>query len=146
MATFNPYLHFLGNTEEAFNFYKSVLGGEFIKTVRYKDLPESGEYKIAEADQNKIMHIALPLGKGNILMGSDAMSERDGRKFTFGDNFHIAITAESKEEAVKLYNALSVGGRIEVPLEESPWGSYFGLFADQYGVQWMIDFDPKQYL
>jgi PhnB protein len=143
MATFNPYLHFTGNTEEAFNFYKSVLGGEFIKTTRYKDLPKSDEHTIPEAFLEKIMHIALPLGKNNILMGSDAMLERDGQKFTYGDNFHISITAESKEEANKLYNGLSVDGKIEMPMEESPWGSYFGMFADKFGVQWTVDFDPN---
>jgi PhnB protein len=143
MATFNPYLHFTGNTEEAFNFYKSVLGGEFIKITRYRDLPKSNEHEIPEAFLEKIMHIALPLGKNNILMGSDAMLERDGQQFTYGDNFHISITAESKEEALKLYNGLSIDGKIEMPMEESPWGSYFGMFADKFGVQWTVDFDPN---
>ena len=143
MATFNPYLHFPGNTEEAFNFYKSVLGGEFIKTARYIDLPQSDEHKLPEAHLNKIMHIALPIGKGNILMGSDAILEREGEKFIFGDNFHISISAENKEEADKLYNGLSEGGKIEMPIAESPWGSYFGMFADKFGIQWTVDFDPK---
>lgn len=143
MANFNPYLHFTGNTEEAFHFYKSVLGGEFIRTARYKDLPQSDEYKMPEEYLDKIMHIALPLGKGNILMGSDAILEKEGQKFTFGDNFHISISAESKEEADKLYNGLSVGGKIEMPIADSPWGSYFGMFADKFGVQWMVDFDSN---
>ncbi|MEO8516684.1 MAG: VOC family protein [Flavobacterium sp.] len=142
MAQFNPYLHFPGNTEEAFNFYKSVLGGEFIKVVRYKDLLQSGEHKMPETWLDKIMHIILPLGKNNVLMGADAMLEREGHKFTFGDNFHISISAESKEEADKLYNGLSVGGKIEMPIAESPWGSYFGMFADKFGMQWTVDFDP----
>jgi len=143
MAQFNPYLHFPGNTEEAFNFYKSVLGGEFIRTVRYKDLPQSDEDKMPEAWLDKIMHIALPLGKGNILMGADALLEREGHKFTFGDNFHIAISAESKDEADNLFNGLSDGGKIEMPIADSPWGSYFGMFADKFGVQWTVDFDPN---
>ena len=144
MATFNPYLHFTGNTEEAFNFYKSVFGGEFIQVVRYKDLPQSDEHQIPEAYLNKIMHITLPLGKNAILMGADAMLERDGHKFVFGDNFHIAISAESREEADQFYNGLSVGGKIEMPIAESPWGSYFGMLADQFGIQWTVDFDPNQ--
>ena len=143
MATFNPYLHFPGNTEEAFNFYKSVLGGEFIRVARYQDLPQSDEHKMPDAWLDKIMHIALPLGKGNILMGSDAMLEREGQTFTFGDNFHIAISAESKEEADKLFNELSVGGKIEMPIADSPWGSYFGMLADKFGTQWTVDFDPN---
>lgn len=143
MAQFNPYLHFPGNTEEAFNFYRSVLGGEFIRVVHYKDLPPSEEHKMPDAWLDKIMHIALPLGKDNILMGSDAMLEREGHTFTFGDNFHIAISTESKEEADKLFNALSVGGTTEMPIADSPWGSYFGMLADKFGTQWTVDFDPK---
>lgn len=143
MAIFNPYLHFTGNTEEAFNFYKSVLGGEFIKISRYRDLPQSDEYKLPQEYLDKIMFITLPLGNGNVLMGSDAMVEREGQKFAFGDNFHISISAESKEEADKLYNGLSVGGKIEMPIAESFGGSYFGMFADKFGVQWTVDFDPN---
>lgn len=143
MAQFNPYLHFRGNTEEAFNFYKSVLGGEFTKVVRYKDLPQSGEHAMPEAWLDKIMHIILPLGKNNVLMGADAMLEREGYEFTFGDNFHISISAESKEEADKLFNGLSVGGKIEMPIAESPWGSYFGMLADKFGTQWTVDFDSN---
>lgn len=144
MAQFNPYLHFTGHTEEAFNFYKSVLGGEFIKVIRYKDLPPSEEHPIPEEYLDKIMHIALPLGRTNILMGSDAMLEMGGRKFTYGDNFHIAISAESKEEANHLFNALSAGGTVEMPITESPWGSYFGMLADQFGIQWTVDYDPNE--
>jgi PhnB protein len=143
MATFNPYLHFPGNTEEAFNFYKSVLGGEFTRVVRYKDMPQSGEHTIPAAWLDKIMHIALPLGKSNVLMGADAMLEREGHAFTFGDNFHIAIGAESKGEADQLFTALSVDGQIEMPIADSPWGSYFGMLADKFGIQWTVDFDPN---
>jgi len=143
MARFNPYLHFTGNTEEAFNFYKSVLGGEFTKLVRFSDLPQSDEYQIPQEYLNKIMFISLPLDEHITLTGSDAMQERDGRKFTFGDNFHISISADSKEEAIKLYNALSVNGTIEMPIADSPWGSCFGMFADQFGVQWTVDYDPN---
>lgn len=143
MALFNPYLHFIGNTEEAFNFYKSVLGGEFTKLVRYKDLTPTAEYAIPETYLDKIMYIALPLGKNNMLLGSDAMLEMEGRKFTFGDNFHIAISAENKEEATYLFKGLSTDGKIEMPIADSPWGSYFGMLVDQFGVQWTVEFDPN---
>ncbi|WP_413998222.1 VOC family protein [Flavobacterium sp. W1B] len=143
MALFNPYLHFAGNTEEAFNFYKSILGGEFIKMVRYKDLPQSDEHKIPEAYLDKIMYIALPIGKNNVLMGSDAILESTEKKFTVGDNFHISISAENKEEANNLFNGLSVDGKIEMPIANSPWGSYFGMLIDKFGIQWTVDFDPK---
>ncbi|GGE41891.1 PhnB protein [Pedobacter psychrotolerans] len=143
MALFNPYLHFTGNTEEAFNFYKSVLGGEFIKLVRYKDLAPAAEYAIPEPYLDKIMYIALPLGKNNMLLGSDAMLEHEGRKFTFGDNFHIAISAESKEEADHLFTGLSADGKIDMPIEDSSWGTYFGMLTDKFGVQWTVDFDPN---
>ena len=143
MAQFNPYLHFAGNTEEAFNFYKSAFGGEFTKFIRYKDLPQSDEHKLPEEHLDKIMHVILPLGKDNILMGSDVIMKRDGEKFTFGDNFHLAISAESKEEADNLYNTLSMQGKIEMPIAESPWGSYFAMFRDKFGVQWTIDFDTN---
>lgn len=142
MATMNPYLNFNGNTEEAFNFYKSVFGGEFAMVMRFKDEPNCGEAAIAEETKNKIMHIALPIGKGNILMATDAL-ESMGQKLHIGNNFYISISAESKEEADKLYNGLSVGGKIEMAIADSSWGSYFGMFQDKFGVQWMVDFDPK---
>jgi len=143
MAKFNPYLHFPGNTEEAFDLYRSVLGGEFIRKVHYKDLPQSEEHTMPVAWLDKIMHIELPIGNDNILMGADALLEREGQKFTFGNNFHIAISAETKEEADNFFNGLSVGGKIEMPIADSPWGSYFGMFADKFGIQWTVDFDPK---
>lgn len=143
MAVFNPYLHFIGNTEEAFTFYKSVLGGEFVKIARYRDLPQSDEHQMPEAYLDKIMHIALPLGHGNFLFSSDAILESADRKFTAGDNFHIAISADSKEEADKLFTGLSTGGKIEMPIADSPWGSYFGMLADKFGIQWTVDFDPN---
>lgn len=144
MAQFNPYLHFTGNTEEAFNFYKTVIGGEFTKLVRYKDLPPSDEYKLPEAYYDKIMYIALPLGKNNVLLGSDALLEMEGKKFTVGDNFHIAISADSKAEAEKLFAELSEAGNVEMPISESPWGSYFGMLVDKFGIQWTVDYDPNE--
>ena len=143
MATINPYLNFMGKTEEAFNFYRSVFGGEFIGGInRFKDTPDGD--KMSASDQQKVMHIALPIGKGNILMGTD-MLESMGQKLNAGNNFSISITAESKAEANKIYNALSVGGKIEMPLADAFWGAYFGMFADKFGIQWMVNYEyPKK--
>ena len=140
MAIINPHINFNGNAEEAFNFYKSVFGGEFAKVMRFKDLA-SAEFPVAEQEANKIMHIALPIGK-NILMAND-VPEILGRTNENEHRSKIAICAESKEEADKLFNGLSVGGQIEIPIADSPWGSYFGMFRDKYGIEWMVDFDPK---
>lgn len=142
MALINPYIHFNGNAEEAFTFYRSVFGGTFATAVRYKDMPVEG-HPISETDANRIMHIALPIGQTNILMGSDTIEAMG--KVNENDNRHtISINAESREEADKLFNGLSEGGKIEMPIGDSPWGSYFGMFADKYGIQWMVDFDPRR--
>lgn len=142
MATFNPYLNFPGNTEEAFKFYKSVFGGEFIALQRFKDTPEAG--RVPANERNKIMHVSLPIGRGNVLMGTDAL-ESMGHKLTFGNNFNISIEADSKEEAKKLYDGLSVGAKIETPIHDEFWGAYFGMFTDKFGTGWMINYTyPKQ--
>ena len=141
MATVNPYLNFNGNTEEAFNFYKSVFGGEFITVQRFKDTPESD--KIPEADRDKIMHIALPIGKGTILMATDAL-ESMGHPLTVGNNFYMSVNANSEKEADKLFKALSAGGRVTIPIEKAFWGAYFGMFTDKFGIQWMINYDYNQ--
>ena len=140
MAHINPHINFNGNAEEAFTFYKSVFGGEFAKIIRFKDLLNS-EFPVAENEANKIMHIALPIGK-SILMAND-VPEIMGRTNENENRSKIVISAESREEADKLFNGLSVGGQIEMPIEESPWGTYFGMFRDKYGIEWMVDFDPK---
>ncbi len=140
MATINPSINFNGNAEEAFNFYKSVFGGEFTKIIRLKDLA-SPEFPVSENDANKIMHISLPIGK-NILIGND-VPESMGRTNENENRSKIAISAESKEEADKIFNGLSAGGKIEFPMGDSPWGSYFGMFRDKYGIEWMVDFDPN---
>jgi len=143
MALINPHINFNGNAEEAFTFYKSVFGGEFAIIVRFKDLDlSSSEHQISENEANKIMHIALPIGKTNVLMGND-VPEIMGRVNENENRSKISISAESKEEADKLFNGLSAGGSIEVPMGESPWGSYFGMFRDKYGIEWMVDFDPR---
>ena len=140
MASINPHINFNGNAEEAFNFYKSVFGGEFATVMRFKDL-SSPEFPIAENDANKIMHIALPIGK-TILMAND-VPESMGKTNENENRSKIVISAESKEEADKLFNGLSKGGQIEMPISNSPWGSYFGMFRDKYGIEWMVNFDPK---
>jgi PhnB protein len=140
MALINPYINFNGNTEEAFNFYKSVFGGEFALIVRFGDMPNSGA-PISEKEKNKIMHIALPIGK-NVLMGND-VPEFMGKVNEMENRSKISISAASREEADKLYNGLSEAGTIEVPIGESPWSSYFGMFRDKYGIEWLVDFDPK---
>jgi PhnB protein len=140
MALINPHINFNGNAEEAFNFYKSVFGGEFLKIIRLKDL-SSHEFPVAENDANKILHIALPIGK-SILMGND-VPESMGPVNENENRSKISISVESKEEADKLFSGLSAGGQIEMPISDSPWGSYFGMFRDKYGIEWMVDFDPN---
>ena len=140
MALINPYINFNGNAEEAFNFYKSVFGGEFALIVRFKDM-SNPEFPIAENEANKIMHIALPIGQ-NVLMAND-VPERMGRVNENENRSKISVSAQSREEADKLFNGLSAGGSIEMPIADSPWGSYFGMFRDKYGIEWMVDFDPK---
>jgi PhnB protein len=139
MAHISPYIHFNGNAEEAFTFYKSVFGGQFVKVMRYKDL-SSAEHPIAANDANRLMHIALPIGKNHLLMGSDVLEAMG--KVTENDNRNtISISAESREEADKLFNGLSSGGKIEMPITDGPFGTYFGMFADKYGIEWMVNFD-----
>lgn len=140
MATINPHVNFNGNAEEAFNFYKSVFGGEFSRLVRFGQMA-SADFAVNEKEANKIMHIALPIGASNELMGNDVPSfmgtvnEQENRS-------KIAVIVESKEEADAIYNGLSAGGAVEMPISDSPWGSYFGMFRDKYGIEWMIEFNP----
>jgi PhnB protein len=140
MAQINPHVNFNGNAEEAFTFYKSVFGGEFTKIIRFKDLA-SPEFPVAENEANKIMHIALPVGK-NFLMAND-VPEILGRVNENENRSKILISAESKEEADHIFKGLSEGGKIEMPIADSPWGSYFGMFRDKYGIEWMVEFDPN---
>jgi PhnB protein len=140
MALINPHINFNGNAEEAFNFYKSVFGGEFTQIVRFKDI-SSPEFPIPEKEANKIMHIVLPIGK-NTLMAND-VPESMGCVNENENRSKIFIRAESREEADKLFNGLSAGGNIEAPIGDGPWGSYFGMFRDKFGIEWMVDFDSK---
>lgn len=141
MAKINPHINFNGNAEEAFNFYKSVFGGEFTKVIRFKDFA-SQEFPVAGKEANKIMHIALPIGKSNVLMAND-VPEFMGRVNEEENRSKILISTESKEEADKIFYALSAGGKVEAPIGDSPWGSYFGMFRDKYGIEWMVEFDPR---
>jgi PhnB protein len=141
MAQINPHINFNGNAEEAFNFYKSVFGGEFSKIIRFKDIA-SEEFPISDKEAHKIMHIALPIGQ-NFLFANDIL-EIMGRVNENENRSKIAITAESKEEAYKLFNGLSAGGQIEMPIDENPDGTYFAMFRDKFGIEWMVKFDPQK--
>ena len=138
MPAVNPYLNFNGNTEEAFLFYKSVFGGEFIMLQRFKDVLEAD--KLNDVDRDKIMHISLPIGRDTVLMATDAL-ESMGQIVNFGNNFFISISTASEAEAEKLFYGLSNGGNVIMQLEKSFWGAYFGMFADRFGVQWMINYN-----
>lgn len=140
MPKFNPYLNFNGNAEEAFNFYKSVFGGEFAAMMRFKDTQEDG--KLSDQDKEKMMHIALPLGKDTMLMATDAL-ESMGQRLQEGNNFYISVSTDSKEEANQIFNKLSEGGKIEMALADMFWGDYFGSFKDRFGIQWMISYHPE---
>lgn len=141
MKKINPYLNFPGTTEEAFNFYKSVFGGEFLMIMRFGETPDAD--KMPDEIKDKIMHVSLPIGNGNILMGTDAMEEL-GHKITVGTNFHLTVHTESKEEADKLYSALSINGKIAQPMADQFWGDYFGMLTDKFGIQWMISFNQNR--
>jgi PhnB protein len=141
MATINPYINFNGNAEEAFNFYKSVFGGEFETIVRFKDL-ESSEFPVPEDEADKIMRITLPIG-ANTLIANDVpasmgpVSENENRS-------KISISAESRAEADNIFNGLTVGGTTEMPMSDSPWGTYFGMFRDKYGIEWTIEYTSSK--
>jgi len=138
MKAINPYLNFKGNAEEAFGFYRSVFGGEFLNITRFKDSPESAH--VSAADANKLMHISLPLSSGNVLMGTDAVGPM-GDQLVVGNNFTISISPDSEAETKKLFDGLSAGGKIEQPLDKMFWGAYFGMFIDKFGVRWMLNFE-----
>ena len=141
MAVINPYLNFKGNAEEAFNFYKTVFGGEFAMVMRFKEVPaEAGSN--APEDQDKIMHIALPLGKGNVLMASDVVGDMCN-SLTEGNNVTLSLSTESKEEADELYKKLSAGGNVTMPIGDTFWGAYFGMATDKFGINWMISYDAN---
>lgn len=141
MATTNTYLNFNGNCEAAFNFYKSVFGGEFNFMGRFGDMPASDDYTVPESDKNKVMHVSLPIGK-SILMGSDNGQQYEA-SFVKGNNFSVSVTADSKEEADKIFNALAEGGQVTMPMSDTFWGDYFGMLQDQFGIQWMMSYNAQ---
>ncbi len=142
MAKINPWINFNGNAEEAFTFYKSVFGGEFSKIVRFKDLA-SAEFPVPDSEAEKIMLISLPIGKDDTLIANDVpsfmgtVSEHENRS-------KIAVSAESKEEAGAIFNGLSAGGEVEGPIGQSPWGTYFGMLRDKYGIEWTVEFSATR--
>lgn len=137
MAKMNPYLNFDGKTEEAFNFYKSVFGGEFMSVHKMGDMPDGSQ--LPEGERNRIMHIALPIDEHTTLMGSDTVPSM-GHKLVEGNNVQLSLHPENREEADRLFNGLSAGGQVEMPLQDTFWGAYFGSFKDKYGIQWMVNY------
>ncbi len=145
MATVNIYLTFNGNCEEAFRFYQSIFGGEFSYFGRFKEMPKEEEncQPMDEADGDKIMHVTLPISKETCLMGSDTGGEWASH-FKQGNNFSVSINTESKKEADKLFNALSSDGQVIMPMNQTFWGAYFGMFTDKFGINWMVNFDKNE--
>lgn len=144
MAQINPYLTFDGNCEEAFNFYKSVFGGEFPYIGRFNEMPPvEGRPEPSAEEGAKIMHVSLPISRETVLMGSDT-SEAFGQTTVIGTNISISINTDSEEEADKLFNGLSAGGKVTMPLEKTFWGAYFGMFTDKFGINWMVNYDEPQ--
>jgi PhnB protein len=146
MAVINPYLTFEGNCEAAFLFYKSVFGGEFTYMGRFGEMPPMDGQSIAPDQAEKIMHVSLPIGNGSVMMGSDSSESFGNPKINMGNNFAISISADSREEADRLYNGLSAGGMQTMPMDDMFWGDYFGMFTDKFGINWMVGFaaDPQK--
>jgi PhnB protein len=140
MKGINPYLNFSGNCEEAFDFYRSVFGGEFSAQMRFKEVPAEAQMDASEGE--KIMHIALPIGQGTVLMGSDRPAGMGPT--TTGDNSSISVSTDSEAEATRVFNGLSAGGQVTMPLEKAFWGDYFGMLTDKFGIQWMVSYDRDQ--
>lgn len=136
----NPYLNFNGNAEEAFRFYQTVFGGELV-LYKMDTVPDAAQ--LTEAERNMAMHVSIPIGNGQHLMASDCL-ESQGQVVTYGNNNYIALSPDSREEADRIFNALSAGGRVEMPMDDMFWGDYFGSFVDKFGVSWMIMFENSQ--
>lgn len=141
MSSVNIYLIYKGNTEEAFNFYKSVFGGEFLSLQRFKDMPDAG--KVPEKDRDKIMHVSLPVLNGNLLMGADVLDSM-GQDLTIGNNYHILLNVDSEQEVNRLFEGLSSGGKTEMKPGKTFWGSYFSMLTDRFGIQWMISHENNR--
>jgi len=145
MTTVNVYLTFNGNCLEAFNFYKSVFGGEFPYVGRFKDMPADAGQPVSPEEGDKIMHISLPISQETMILGSDTGGEW-AASFTQGNNFSLSISTDSKESADRLFNGLSAGGQVTMPMDSTFWGDYFGMFTYQFGINWMIGFNEKPML
>jgi PhnB protein len=143
MTVVNVYLTFNGNCEEAFTFYKSVFGGEFPYIGRFKDMPAEEGKKMTGEDAERIMHVSLPISKETMLMGSDTGGEW-ASSYSRGNNFSISINTDSKVEADRLFNGLSAGGMVTMPMNKTFWGDYFGMFIDKFGISWMVSFNEAQ--
>lgn len=144
MTTVNPYLTFNGTCEEAFNHYRSVFGGDFTYVGKFKDMPDNPDCAVAEEDLEKIMHISLPISDETVLMGSDS-SDAFGQATVEGNNFSISINTDSVEEVTRIYQELSEGGQIKMPLNKTFWGAYFGMFVDRFGIHWMVNCELKEH-
>jgi len=140
MASINIYLNFPGSTEEAFQFYRSIFGGEFSFLQRYGEIPDGD--KLPSEDQQKIMHISLPVGNHSILMGSDSLKSV-GQQVLVGNNFYVSLSVESETLADNYFQKLSVEGKVEMPMQKMFWGDYFGMVVDRYGIQWMVSVESK---
>ena len=140
MAQINAYLNFNGDCEAAFNFYKSVFGGDFAYVGRYKDMPPEEGAQTSETDGEKIMHISLPISRETALMGSDIGGEW-AQHTIVGNNIQLSINAESEGEARRIFEGLSAGGRVNMPLQKTFWGARFGMFTDKFGINWMVNYD-----
>jgi PhnB protein len=140
MTKLNPYLSFKGTCEDAFNFYKSVFGSEFLFVGRFKDLPENTDYPTSESDKEKIMHISLPISNETVLFGCDASNALEDSTIT-GNNITLSIETDSMEEASRIFNGLSDGGIVTMPLVKTFWDAYYGMFTDKFGINWMVNYD-----
>lgn len=142
MTKLHSYLNFAGNAQEAFDLYKSVFGGEFSSVVRFKDFPMEG-VTIPKGDEDKLMHIALPIGEDNVLMASDVVESR-GQRLVQGNNVYVSVHPTSRGEADRIFNALSAGAEIEMPIADQAWGDYYGALKDKFGIQWMVNYSPPR--
>lgn len=138
MTTLKPHINFNGNAEEAFTFYKSIFGGEFSKIIRFKDIA-TAEFPVAPSEEKKLMNIVLTFG--NCQISGNDVPEFMGKTNENENRSKISVNAESREEANRIFTALSTGGSVEFPMSDSPWGNYFGMFRDKYGIEWMVEYD-----
>jgi len=138
MIKLNTYLNFNGNTEQVFTFYKKIFGGDFTTLMRFADMP--GSEKMTDEDKEKIMHVALPVGEQDVLMGTDVM-ESMNQRLNPGDNFSISISLDNEAEAIRIFEVLSAGGQVIMPLGKEFWSDLFGICKDQFGIQWMINYN-----